>query len=110
GPETHSCRLRVTLYRVQGLRTVKAPTPTVRMLGAMSSAAFAYAIPSPFEGAAVDLPVPTVAQEIHTGEFPQYAGGGEAWCSPTSTSMVLSFHGAGPTPDDLTAFPGPKYD
>jgi len=109
-PALDAYRLRVTLYRRQGLRTDMAPTPTVRMLAAMTSAAFAYAIPSPFEGAAVDLPVPTLSQEIHTGEFPQYDGGGEAWCSPTSTSMVLSFHGAGPTPDDLTAFPGPKYD
>jgi hypothetical protein len=35
---------------------------------------------------------------IHEGEYPQYDGGGEAWCSPTSTSMVLGYWGTGPTP------------
>jgi hypothetical protein len=105
-PALDSYRLLVTLYRAIG-RTV---TPTVRMVAAMTSAAFDFAIPSPFEGSAVDLAVPTLSQEIHTGEFPQYDGGGEAWCSPTSTAMVLAFHGAGPTPDDLTSFPGPSYD
>lgn len=109
-PALDAYRLRVTLYRRAGLRTDLLPTPTVRMLTAMASAEFAYSIPSPFDGTAVDLAVPTLSQEIHTGEFPQYDGGGEAWCSPTSTSMVVAFHGAGPTPDDLTSFPGPSYD
>ena len=54
--------------------------------------------------------MPTFSQEIHAGEFPEYDGGGEAWCSPTSTAMVVAFHGAGPTPDDLEAFPGSRYD
>jgi peptidase C39-like protein len=99
-------RLRVTLFRRAGMLA----TPTVRTLAAMTSAAFAFKAPSPFEGSAVDLSVPTFSQEIHAGEFPEYDGGGEAWCSPTSTSMVVAFHGAGPTPDDLAAFPGPGYD
>ena len=30
------------------------------------------------------------------GEYPQYGGGGEAWCSPTSTSMVLGYYEALP--------------
>jgi hypothetical protein len=29
---------------------------------------------------------------VHAGEYPQYGGGGEAWCSPTSTSMVLAYY------------------
>ena len=40
---------------------------------------------------AVDLAVPQYSQEIHHGDFPQYDNGGEAWCSPTSTSMVVSY-------------------
>jgi hypothetical protein len=35
--------------------------------------------------------VPQFAQETHAGEYPEYDGGGEAWCSPTSTSMVLAY-------------------
>jgi hypothetical protein len=39
----------------------------------------------------VDLGVPQYSQEIHHGDFPQYDNGGEAWCSPTSTSMVVAY-------------------
>ena len=105
-PPLDGYRLRVTLYRRAGF----VVSPAVRMVGAMTSAAFAHKIPSPFEGTAIDLGVPTFSQEIHAGEFPEYDGGGEAWCSPTSTAMVVAFHGAGPTPDELEAFPGPRYD
>lgn len=45
----------------------------------------------------IDLKVPAYSQMIHRGHFPQYGGGGEAWCSPTSTSMVLRYWGLGPT-------------
>src|SRR2546430_4678740 len=99
-------RLRVTLFQ----RQATAASPSVRMLAAMASAAFKYEIPSLFEGTPVQLQVPLLSQETHAGEFPEYDGGGEAWCSPTSTSMVVAFHGAGPTPDQLEAFPGDKYD
>ncbi|MFT4011698.1 MAG: C39 family peptidase, partial [Nocardioidaceae bacterium] len=30
------------------------------------------------------------------GDYPQYDGGGEAWCSPTSVSMVLGYYDALP--------------
>src|SRR4029079_13652516 len=53
-----------------------------------------------------DLGVPTYSQEIHAGEFPEYDGGGEAWCSPTSTAMILDFWHAGPTASELASFPG----
>jgi hypothetical protein len=49
---------------------------------------------------ALDLQVPSFSQEIHAGEYPQFDGGGEAWCSPTSTSMVLAYWGKGPAPAD----------
>jgi peptidase C39-like protein len=38
------------------------------------------------------LPVPRYSQMIHRGEYPQYGGGGEAWCSPTALSMLLSYY------------------
>jgi hypothetical protein len=43
-----------------------------------------------------ELAVPKSSQMIHKGEFPQWGGGGEAWCSPTSTSMVMRYFGKGP--------------
>ena len=58
----------------------------------------------------IDLNVPSYSQEIHAGQYPQFDGGGEAWCSPTSTSMVLAYWGKGPTPADdayvLSDYPG----
>jgi len=51
--------------------------------------------------------VPTYSQEIHKGEFIELDGGGEAWCSPTSTAMILDYWHAGPTDAELAIFPGP---
>lgn len=99
-----SYRLRVTLYRASG-----RATPSVRMVGAMTSAATTYAIPSTFDAREGDNVVPPYSQEVHRGEFPQYDNGGEAWCSPTSTAMVLAYWGVGPSDADLAAFPGPGY-
>lgn len=60
---------------------------------------------------AIDLPVPQYSQEIHSGEYPQFDGGGEAWCSPTSTEMVVEFWGRGPTASDIASLPAdPVFD
>jgi hypothetical protein len=49
------------------------------------------------------LAVPTYSQMVHSGHYPQWGGGGEAWCSPTSTAMVLAWYGISPTPRGITA-------
>ena len=93
-------RLRVTLARTPG----STATPLVRRLRALTSDGSSFA---PRAASAtgmtsqIDLPVPPYSQEIHAGELPQYDGGGEAWCSPTSTAMVIAFWGTGPAPADL---------
>jgi len=99
-----SYQLRVGLHR-----TATTATPTVRFIGAMTSATVdKYDIPSASTGVVRDITaVPAYSQEIHAGEFPEYDGGGEAWCSPTSTSMILGYWGAGPTAAELASFPGP---
>ncbi|HEU0128352.1 MAG TPA: C39 family peptidase, partial [Pseudonocardiaceae bacterium] len=43
------------------------------------------------------LDVPRYSQQIHIGEYPKWDGGGEAWCSPTSTSMLLGYWNRLPT-------------
>ncbi|MQA03248.1 MAG: peptidase C39 family protein [Streptosporangiales bacterium] len=40
-------------------------------------------------GREIDLEVPGFSQNIHEGHYPEYDNGGEAWCSPTSTTMAL---------------------
>jgi hypothetical protein len=107
GTSFSSYQLRVTLYRLPGT----GAAPVVRTLGA-----FASAIPdreefpaSPSGGAwGIELNVPRYSQEIHKGEYPQWDGGGEAWCSPTSTSMVVASYGRGPSPADY-AWVDPSY-
>ncbi|MEV5764144.1 peptidase C39 family protein [Micromonospora sp. NPDC052213] len=45
------------------------------------------------------LDVPRYSQRLHAGAHPQWGGGGDSWCSPTCTSMVLAFWDAAPAPD-----------
>jgi hypothetical protein len=82
---------RATLLRPAG-----APTPTIRAVSTMLSRE-PVGHPEPTSkftlGKKVELAVPRYSQEIHTGEYPRYDGGGEAWCSPTSTTMVQYFFG-----------------
>jgi hypothetical protein len=64
---------------------------------------------SPLGGAeGIELNVPAYSQEIHEGQYPEYNGGGEAWCSPTSTSMVVSYWNTGPSQQDM-AWVDPSY-
>jgi Peptidase_C39 like family len=97
-------RLRVTLYRKQGT----SAAPTLRSVGAIASALpdDTSVAAGPLGGAeGVTLDVPQYSQEVHHGEYPEFDGGGEAWCSPTSTEMVVEFWGSEPSAADLSAIP-----
>ncbi len=61
-------------------------------------------------GAGITLDVPTYSQMVHRGHYPQWGGGGEAWCSPTSVAMVLGFHGATPPAAPTSGHPDPMVD
>lgn len=101
-------QLRVTLYRKAGTHA----SPRVRMLGAMTSdVPDRFDVPSSSPGGAggIELPVPRYSQNIHEGQYPQYDGGGEAWCSPTSTEMVVEYWHEHPTPEQLS-WVDPSYD
>ena len=104
-PELTSYELRVTLHRAAGVTA----TPAVSFLAAVVSREAQHTVPSPFSGVARDLDVPMLSQETHTGHYAEYDGGGEAWCSPTSTAMVLGFWKTGPSAADLAAFPGAAH-
>ncbi|MCX5202627.1 peptidase C39 family protein [Streptomyces sp. NBC_00237] len=98
-------QLRVILYRLPG----SDATPTLWRLGAMSSAVpDRFTVPASVPVRAGELKVPRHSQEIHVGQYPEYDNGGEAWCSPTSTTMVLEHWGRGPTAEDL-AWVNPAY-
>jgi hypothetical protein len=103
-----SYQLRVTLNRFAG-----TASPRVTRVGAVASDApnAKPSIPSATTiTKQIDLGLPTYSQEIHAGQYPQFDGGGEAWCSPTSTSMVVAYWGRGPSAADygyvLQDYPG----
>ncbi|OLZ66179.1 hypothetical protein AV521_28865 [Streptomyces sp. IMTB 2501] len=100
-----SYRLRLTLYRKPGTRL----TPTVWRLGAMGSdVPDRFTVPASVPGLAQELSVPRYSQEIHKGQYPQYDNGGEAWCSPTSSQMIVEYWGGRLTPGQL-AWVDPSY-
>lgn len=93
-----SYRLRLTLYRTPGTRL----TPTVWRLGAMASdVPDRFTVPASTPAYAGELVVPRYSQEIHKGQYPQYDNGGEAWCSPTSSQMIVEYWGRRPSAADL---------
>jgi hypothetical protein len=104
GVALRSYQLRVTLYRKHGTTV----TPTVRSVGAVASALpdDKAVAAGPLGGAeGIRLDVPEYSQEVHLGEYPEFDGGGEAWCSPTSTEMVIEYWGEGPSTADLSGIP-----
>ncbi len=104
GVSLTSYRLRVTLYRTHGTTAV----PTLRSVGAIASALpdDRSVAAGPLGGAeGITLNVPQYSQEVHRGEYPEFDSGGEAWCSPTSTEMVVEFWGSKPSGSDLSAIP-----
>jgi hypothetical protein len=93
-----SYRLRLTLYRRPGTRL----TPTVWRLGAMGSdVPDRFEVPATTPGLARELAVPRYSQEIHKGQYPEYDNGGEAWCSPTSSQMIIEYWGGRLTEEQL---------
>jgi hypothetical protein len=90
-------QLRLTLYRETG----SGVSPSVTKLATVvANDAAPYTPSATTMTSTVILPVPEYSQEIHAGHYPEFDGGGEAWCSPTSTSMILGFWGRGPTAAD----------
>jgi hypothetical protein len=106
-------RLRLTLYRTPG----SAVRPRVRTFGAMASRVPERAsVPvSPGGGAwGTELAVPRRSQNVHEGHYPEWDGGGQAWCSPTSTTMVLGYWHKWPSAQDTSwvdpSDPDPEVD
>ena len=98
-------RLRLTLYR----RAASSATPSVTRYSAVASNLTneknTFPSPTSMDGKTIDLNVPRYSQEIHHGEYPQFDGGGEAWCSPTSTAMVVAYWNRSPSGSELAGIP-----
>ncbi|MGX1882182.1 peptidase C39 family protein [Streptomyces sp. NPDC055287] len=93
-----SYRLRLTLHRKPGTGL----TPKVWRLGAMASdIPDRFTVPASRSRVARELAVPRYSQNTHIGQYPEYDNGGEAWCSPTSSQMIIEYWGRRPTAEDL---------
>lgn len=95
-----SWQVRVTLLRPAG----STQPVSLERIGAVASVDASAARPTsqPGPGAGTVLPVPTYSQMVHSGHYPQWGGGGEAWCSAASTAMVLAYYGVAPAPAGIT--------
>lgn len=104
-----SFQLRVSLLRRTGAKTAR---PTLDTLGAVTSRLPSGDVTTSQPGIArgTVLAVPRYSQMIHTGHYPAWGNGGEAWCSPTSTSMVLGYYDALPDPASYAWVPRGHVD
>ena len=84
-------RLRLTLYRRAGSSATPSVTRYSAVASNLTNEKNTFPSPTSMHGTTIDLNVPRYSQEIHHGEYPQFDGGGEAWCSPTSTAMVVAY-------------------
>ena len=89
-------QLRLTLYRRAG--TDRTPAVSSVSGVATTRAPARHQVSQPGRARGTVLDVRQYSQMIHKGHYPQWGGGGEAWCSPTSMAMVLAFWGRGPSP------------
>lgn len=97
--DTLVARQPLTAYRIR--LTMYGEAARVDLVSVMASATLPRTIePSPPTTAA-RLDVPPFSQKAHTGHHPQWDGGGQNWCSPTSVAMVLAYWGVGPAADEL---------
>ncbi len=89
----NSYQLRVLPLR----RPASTVSPTVRALQAVASrpSTVLPATSRPLLPART-LTVPRYSQMIHRGQYPQWGGGGQAWCSPTALAMILGYYRALP--------------
>jgi peptidase C39-like protein len=110
---------KMTAYRARVTLARNAPasaSPMLRRFFAVVADTRSYVprYPSPrYTDRAMELSVPRYSQEIHAGEFPEYDGGGEAWCSPTSTEMVVEYWNKRPTSAELAwvgSYADPQVD
>jgi hypothetical protein len=98
GTTWQAYQLRVTLLRP----AESGALPTVSLVAAVvSGGPVADGVGCAPRSGGCEVAVPTYSQQLHRGEYPQWAGGGESWCSPTSVTMVLGAWGLGPTAEDL---------
>jgi hypothetical protein len=107
-------QLRLTIFRRSELTNEEAPVSVSRYSAVASNLTNQQMrFPSQYgmPGTEIDLGLPQFSQEIHHGHYPEFDNGGEAWCSPTSTAMVVRYWGDAYAPSaDETSWVDPSVD
>ncbi len=94
-------QVRINLYRLSSAGAAASPRIVLAGAVATTPGSGTPATSKPRYGAKT-LAVPAYSQMIHRGEYPQYGNGGEAWCSPTSTAMVMAYYKSLPPASDYS--------
>jgi len=87
-------QLRLTIFRRVGLTDAQAPVRVSRYSAVASNLRnqqSTFPSQTDMNHETIDLDVTRFSQETHHGEYPEFDNGGEAWCSPTSTAMVVNY-------------------
>ena len=110
GHEPEAFQSKVTLLRPEGSTT----SPALQSVSTLTNEYLpdsAYPGTSDFTlGREIDLGLPRFSQNIHRGEYPEFGGGGQVWCSPTSTSMVQYYWGREVPASELEDIVAPNGD
>ena len=90
GSKATAYQLGVTLFS-----TSPTLSPSLHLVDGLASndvdAQHTPSIPSKQVGWGINLPVPQRSQMLSAYNGSGYGGGGEVWCSPTSTSMIMAY-------------------
>ena len=87
-------QLRLTIFRRDDLPAALAPVSVSRysaVLSNLRNQRSTFPSATTMNNQEIDLGLPSYSQEIHHGHYPEFDNGGEAWCSPTSTAMVVQY-------------------
>jgi len=106
-------QLRLTIFRRMDLTDEQAPVSVSRYSAVTSNLTnqqSRFPSATDMNGETIDLNVPRFSQETHHGEYPEFDNGGEAWCSPTSSAMVVRYWGSQYAPTSAeTAWVNPAF-
>jgi hypothetical protein len=86
-------QLRLTIFRRAGSTAPVSVSRYSAVASNLTNQNSTFPSATTMNGQTVDLQLPMFSQETHHGEYPEFDNGGEAWCSPTSSAMVLHYWG-----------------